>query len=71
MAQKHEDPADPDPQHCVLQMIILACLPSASEVSAEAAVAGGGGALGSPRLRDFKLSKRKCIALKQENKRTY
>jgi hypothetical protein len=32
--------------------------PSASEVSAEAAAAGGG-ALGSPRLRDFKLSNRK------------
>jgi hypothetical protein len=34
--------------------------PSASEVSAEAAAAGGG-ALGSARLRDFKLSKRKML----------
>jgi hypothetical protein len=34
--------------------------PSASEVSAEAA-AGGGGALGSARLRDFKLSKREML----------
>jgi hypothetical protein len=47
-------------------MLILAYPPSASKDSAEAA-AGGGGALGSPRLRDFKLSKGKNALFRNMN----
>jgi hypothetical protein len=53
-------------------MLILAYPPSASEVSAEAAAAGGG-ALGSARPRDFKLSNRKmfCFEITQIRMQTY